>query len=175
MHIGVPACRQRQIVVARDGNAEHSDFAGAGDVDEIGIEAFQNFIDDGQMAQIGRVEAQVFFEWNGEENPRELQGPDIADFFECPWPMSGAYAEKGQIMPMREGFKMAAGVGNPVYLMEGVGEVCNSRTVRSWMRTRVQPSCSPSARRRWPSSLHAMRSPPDTGALPSICTALMAQ
>ncbi len=44
------------------------------------------------------------------------------------------------------------------------------------MDARAGPlSYSPRARRRWLSSFHAMRRPPDTGPLPSICTALIAQ
>jgi hypothetical protein len=63
--------------VACDGHAEHSDFAGTSDVDEIRIEALENFIDDGQMAQICQVEAQVLFEWNRKGNTREFQGQTL--------------------------------------------------------------------------------------------------
>ena len=178
VHIGMPARRQGQVVVPRDGSAKHADFAGAGDVDDIGPEALEHFLDRGQMAQICRVEAQILFERDGERAPRQFQRPEVAVFFQRMRAVPCTHTEKRQIVTPRKGFKVAAGVGHAVDLVERVGKIRNARRLcRSWMPARAddQPSCSPSARRRCPSSLHAMRRPPDTGPLPSICTALMVQ
>jgi hypothetical protein len=103
--------------------AEHADFAGSGDVDEVWAEAVEDFSDERDVAGEGGVEAEVFFEGEGEDAAGELEGPDGAVFDEGLTAVSGADAEEGEILAAGEGFEMAAGVRDAVDFVEGVREV----------------------------------------------------
>ena len=67
--------------------------------------------------------------------------------------------------------KVAAGVGDSINLMKGVREERDAR--RTPFHLRVQLSRSPRASRNWVASFQAIRSPLETGRLPSICTDLI--
>ncbi len=75
------------------------------------------------VAQKCGIEAEIFFERKGERAARQFQGPHIAVFDESLGAVAGADAKKGQVAPAREGFKVAAGVRDPVHFVEGVGKV----------------------------------------------------
>ena len=123
MHVGVPTGGQRQPQVVRQPRAQHAHLAGAGDVNQIGLEALQHLADQRNVAQKRGIEAQVFFQGKGKKAARQLQGPHVAVFDDGLGAVSGADAEKGQIAPPRKGLEMAAGVRHPVHLVEGVGKV----------------------------------------------------
>ena len=122
---------------ARPG-AEHADLAGAGDVDEVGLEALEDFADEGDVAEKGGIEAEIFFEGKGEKAAGQLEGPDVAVFSDGLGAVAGADAEEGQIAAAGEGLKVAAGVGYSVDLVERVGKVGHPRDgcVRSSVRVR---------------------------------------
>ena len=121
--IGVPTRGKRKAEVMRQAGAEHADFAGAGNVNEVGLEPFKNLADEGDVAEKGGVEAEVFFEGEGQEAAGQFKGPDVAVFEDGLRAVAGADAEEGQVAAARKGFKMAAAVGYPVDLVERVGKV----------------------------------------------------
>ncbi len=127
VEVGVPACRQRHAETMRKPRTDHSDFAGAGDVDEVGLEALKRFGNEGQVAEIGGIEAEILFEGEGEKAARQLQRPHAAFFNESLWAVTGADTKEREIAAEGEGLKMTAGVGNPVDFMEGVGKVGHPR------------------------------------------------
>src|ERR1035438_1436391 len=127
MDVGMPACGQGQLEMVRKARAQHANLAWACNVDQIGLKALQNFADERNMAQKGRIEAQVFFQGKGEKAARQLQGPYTAVLENGLRAVSGANAEKRQIAPPGKRLKMAAGMRNPIHLMEGVGEVRHAR------------------------------------------------
>jgi hypothetical protein len=109
--------------------AEHAYFAGSGDVDEVGAEAVEDFSNEGNVARKCRVEAEVFFESEGEDAARKFEGPDVAIFDECLATVTGANTEERQIATASECLELAAGVRDPVDFMKGVGKVRYSREV----------------------------------------------
>src|SRR5580700_10288378 len=123
MHVGVPACGQRHLKMMREARAQHADLAGAGDVDDLRLKALEHFADEGNVAQEGGIEAQVFLEREGEKAARQLEGPHAAVFSDGAGTVAGAHAQKGKIATAGEGLKLAAGVRDPVDLVEGVREV----------------------------------------------------
>ncbi len=92
-------------------------------MDQVGLEPLQHIGDERDVAQKRGIEAQVFFKREGKEASRQLEGPDVAFFDQGLRPITGAHAKKGKIAPPREGLKVAAGVGDPVYLVEGIGKI----------------------------------------------------
>lgn len=146
-------------------------------LNERGIEAFDCARDERQMPHIGWTKAQVFLKRDGEEGAWKLERAGIARVFEGDGAIAGANGEESQIAPFRKSFEVATGMSNAVDLVKRVREVGDSRRLRdhSFGLEAHQLSCSPKARRSWAASLHARRSPPETGPLPSICTALMIQ
>ena len=111
----------------RQPRAQHADFAGPGDVNQVGLEALQHFADQRNVAQKRRIEAQIFFESKGKKAARQLQRPHVAVFDEGLGAVAGAHAQKGQIAPPRKGLKVAAGVRDPVHFVERVGKVGHAR------------------------------------------------
>ena len=111
--------------------AQHAHFAGTGDVNQVGPEALQHFIDDGDVAQKGGIVAKILFERERKSAARQFEGPDIAIFDESLGAIAGADTQKGQVAPAREGLKVAAGVGDSVHFVEGVGKVGNARRRRN--------------------------------------------
>ena len=87
----------------------------------------EHFADQRDVAQKRGIEAQVFFEREGEKAARQLERPHVAVFDECLSAVAGAHAKKGKIAPAREGLKVAAGVGDPVHFVERVGKVGDTR------------------------------------------------
>ena len=80
MHVGVPTGGQRQPHVVRQARAQHPQFAGAGDVNQVRLEALQHLADQRNVAQKRRIVAQVFFQSKGEKAARQLQRPHVAVF-----------------------------------------------------------------------------------------------
>ncbi len=103
--------------------AEEPHFAGAGDVNQIGLEPLQGIGDEREVAQKRRIEAQIFLKREGEKASRQLECPDVAVFDQSPGPITRAHAKERKIAPPREGLKVAAGVGDSVDFVEGVGKV----------------------------------------------------
>jgi hypothetical protein len=106
----------------REARAQHADFTGAGDVDQLGLKALEHFADEGHVAQKRRIEAEVFFKSNGEEAARQLEGPHAALFRDGLGAVPGADAKEREIAPAREGLKLAAGVRDAIHFVKGVRE-----------------------------------------------------
>jgi hypothetical protein len=123
MDVGVPGGGQRQIAMIGETCAQHAHFAGAGDVNQVGLKAVQHFAHEGNMPRKCRIEAKIFFQSEGKDAARQFKRPDIAVFDESLTSIARADAEERQVFAAGKGFKMAAGVRNPVDFMEGVGEV----------------------------------------------------
>jgi hypothetical protein len=121
--IRVPRSGQRQVAMVCQTSAKHSNLARSGDVDEIGMEAVQHLSNEGNMARKGWIEAKVSFESEGEDASGQFEGPDITLFGEGLSTIARADAKEGQVSATGEGFKVPAGVRDPVDFVEGVGEV----------------------------------------------------
>jgi hypothetical protein len=78
----------------RQARAQHPHLAGAGDVDQVGLEALQHLADQRNVAQKGRVEAQIFFQGEGEKAARQLQRPHVAVFENGLGAVAGAHAQE---------------------------------------------------------------------------------
>ena len=127
MHIGMPACGQRQFHFIGQARAQHADFAGAGDMNQVRLEAVENFADQRNVAQKGGVEAKILFQGKGHKAARQLQRPYVSVFFEGIGAVAGTHAQEGQIVPPGERLKMAAGMRHSVDFVERVGEVGHTR------------------------------------------------
>ncbi len=114
--------------VVRQPRAEDADFAGAGDVDQIGLEPLKGTSPmSGMWRRNAGSKRRSFSRGEGKKAARQLKGPDVAVFDQGLGAVSGAHAKKGKIAPARKGLKVAAGVGNPVDLVERVGKVRDAR------------------------------------------------
>ena len=103
--------------------AEHAHFAGTGNVDQVGLEALEDFANEGNVAQKSGVVAKIFFEGKREKAARQLQAPDVAFFQNCLGPVSGSDAKKREIAAARKGLEMAAGVRHTVHFVKGIGKI----------------------------------------------------
>ncbi len=92
--VGVPTGGERQVQVMRKAGAEHAHFAGAGDVNQVGTKALEHFADEGNVAQKRGVEAEIFFESEGEKAAGQFEGPDVAVFDDGLGAIAGAHAEE---------------------------------------------------------------------------------
>jgi hypothetical protein len=67
---------------ARPRPAAH--LAGAGDVNQVGLEALQHLADERNVAQKCGIEAQILFKSEGKKAARQLEGPHVAVFDQWP-------------------------------------------------------------------------------------------
>jgi hypothetical protein len=79
------------------------------------------------VAEIDGVQAEVFFEGEGEKPAGQLEGPDRAILDDGRSAAAGADAEKGEAAAAGECLKMAAGVGDAVHFVERVGKIRHAR------------------------------------------------
>jgi len=101
-----------------EARAHEAVFAGAGDVDQVRLEASECLFDDGDVARKGGIKAEVFFDGEGEKAARKFEGPEVAVFYQFRLAVAGAHAEEGEVAAAGKGLKVAAGVGNAVDLVE---------------------------------------------------------
>ena len=74
VHVGVPTGGKGQTEVVREPRAQEADFAGAGDVNQVGLEALEHFADERNVAQKRGIEAQIFFESERRESRAAVRG-----------------------------------------------------------------------------------------------------
>jgi hypothetical protein len=129
MHVGVPARRQWQSQVVGEPRPQHSHLARPGNVNQVRLESFQHFPDQGNVAQKPGIEAQIFLEREGQEPARQLQRPDVSLFPIGLGLIAAAHAQKGQIPPPRKRLKVAAGMRYTVDLMKGVRKIRHARHI----------------------------------------------
>jgi len=120
-----------------EARAEHTYFAGAGDVNEIGPKAVENFTDDRNMPRERWVEAEIFFECEGEDAARQFESPDIAVLNKRLLAITSANAQKWKILPARECFEVATGVRYPVDFVKGVRKVRYSWKIVGHLRIKT--------------------------------------
>jgi len=84
-------------------------------------------VDRRRVAQKCGIEAQVLFKRKRIRPTRQLQRPNAAVLHQGRRAVAGAHAQKGQIPAPRKGFKMPAGVRNPVHLVKRVGKIGHAR------------------------------------------------
>ena len=116
--------------MVRQPRAQHAEFAGTGDVDEVGLKALQHLADEGNVAEKCGIVAEIFSRAK-ERKPRGSSRVQRLPSSRGP----GCGRRRGrrgrEIAAAREGLKVAAGVGYAVHLVERVGEVGNARHVAS--------------------------------------------
>jgi hypothetical protein len=96
-------------------------------MEQVRLEAVENFSDQRDVTQKGGVEAKILFEGEGEKSAWQLERPYVTVFFESIGAVAGTHAQKGQIVPSGERLKMAAGMRHSVDFVERVGEVGHTR------------------------------------------------
>jgi hypothetical protein len=111
------------VQVVRERSSQDPNFAGTGDVNDVGTKSLQRFADKRKMSQKRWVESKIFFECEGEKAARQLKSPNCAIFNHGLGAIAGPHAEERKIAPARKSFKMAAGVRNTVYFMERIRKV----------------------------------------------------
>jgi hypothetical protein len=104
--------------MVRQQSSEHADFTGSGDVDQIGLESLKHSSDEWDVAKECRIDAQVFFQGEGQKTARQLNRPYISILNEALGAVPGTYAQEGQIVAAGKSLKMPAGVSNTVHFME---------------------------------------------------------
>ena len=126
MDVGVPARRERDAELVREVGTEDAELAGAGDVDDVGAEGADRVRDEAGVAEEQRVEAEVFFEVNGQRRAAQLEGLHRPFGRHQARGLAGTDAEHGDAVPARVGGEVAAGVCDAVDLVEAVGKVGDS-------------------------------------------------
>jgi hypothetical protein len=106
------------VHVVRQQSSEDADFAGTGNVDQIGLESLKHFSDEWDVAKECRVDAQIFFEGEGQKAAWQLKRPHVPILNQALGAVSGTDAQEGEIVPAGKSLKMPAGVGDTVHLME---------------------------------------------------------
>ena len=127
MHVGVPACRQRQLQMMGQTRAQHPHLAGTCNVNQIRLEPLHNLADQGNVPQKCGIEAKVFFQGKRQKAPRQLKRPNIVLFQNRLRPVAGPHTQERQIPPPRKRLKVPAGMRNPVHLVKRVGKVRHPR------------------------------------------------
>jgi hypothetical protein len=127
MKVGMPACGKRNTVLPGEVGTEEAEFAGARDVDDIRLEVAQLSGDLRPMTPKEGIEVEVFLQADGDGRTAEIEGPAIASTGgEAAYGRGigdGSDAEEGKAVPLRVSGEVAAGVGDAVDLVEGIGKV----------------------------------------------------
>lgn len=123
--VGVPGGGEWDAVAPSEVRAKEAELAGAGDVKDVRAEGAEGAIDDASVAEEEGIEVEIFFERDGGAGARELQGVEVVDG--GGWGGAGADAEEGKAPAMGEGGEVAAGVGDAIDLVKGVGEEGDAR------------------------------------------------
>ena len=118
VYIGMPTCRERQIEVMGKRRGQHTDIAGAGDVNQVGLETVEHLVDERNVAQIHGIEAQVFLESDRQKAARQFERPHVSLFDKRFGAVAGAHAQEWQVASPRKCFKVAAGVRHSVHFMK---------------------------------------------------------
>ena len=74
VHVGMPACGQGKIERVRQAGAQHAHLAGAGDVNQVRLEARQHFFDQGNVAQDRRDRSEDLFQARTKEIRAAVRG-----------------------------------------------------------------------------------------------------
>ena len=72
--VGVPGGGEGDAELVGEPGSEEAEFAGAGDVDDVGTEADEFALDAGEVADEEGVEGEIFFDADGGEAAGELEG-----------------------------------------------------------------------------------------------------
>ena len=123
MHVGVPGGGEWNSLLPGEVCAEDAELAGAGDVDEVGLEAKELAADGGGVAEEERIELEILFDADGGAGAAKLEGAELGDVLEGGSAIAGADAEEGELVTLCVGKEVAGGVRYAVDLVEGVGEV----------------------------------------------------
>ncbi len=123
VEIGVPGGDEREVELVGEVGSEEAEFAGAGDVKDVGAEGADGFGDQIRVAEEEGVEAEVLFEEDGEGAAAEFEGLDGAFGGKEAGGAACSDAEHGEVVAAGEGEEVAAGVGDAVDLVVAVGEV----------------------------------------------------
>ena len=94
VQIGVPARSARNLEPVSEGRAQYPVVAGAGNVNEVRLEALDRLDDEREMTQVGGIETQVFLNRNCEKAARKLQRPDVPGLFERLGALACPYAQE---------------------------------------------------------------------------------
>jgi hypothetical protein len=115
--------------MVRKPGTEDSHFTWTSDVDQVWLETFERFTDQGDVPEIGRIEAQILLEREREKTARQLERPHISLFDGGLGAIAGTHTEEGQVAAAGKRFKISAGMRHPVHFVERVGEVSNARWI----------------------------------------------
>jgi hypothetical protein len=96
-------------------------------VQEVGLEAMELVFDEFGVAPEDGVEGEIFFHADRGDRTWQLEGAEVAVVDDKGFPGSGADAEERELVALGVGDEVAAGVGDPVDFVEGIGEIGNAR------------------------------------------------
>jgi hypothetical protein len=131
MHVRMPGRSQRQVKMVGQRCSQQTIFARAGNVQNVGTENPERTGNGSQVAEESGIEGKVFIQRKREKAALELKRRQIALGKQMRDTVSGTDAEKRQIAAAREGFKLAAGVGDAIDFVEGVGKISDPRSLPS--------------------------------------------
>jgi hypothetical protein len=154
MHVGVPACGQRQAAMVRQPAPSMPTSLGPVMWIRSGWKRSSTSPISGMWRKKRRIEAQVLFEGEGKKAARQLEGPNVAVFDHRPGPVSGAHAKKGKIAPPRKGSKWRLVWATPFtswnesgkYATRGTGAVISAARLAALARAVTQTPLTPLSR-----------------------------
>lgn len=135
MHVGVPGCCEWQTHGPGEVGSEDAEFAGAGDVNEVGLETLEFAANEQGVTPEERVEVEVLFHADRGSAAAQFQSAEFAGLLEGVGASACANAKKGQIVSLCIGDEVPAGVRHAVDLVEGVGKVGYTRHVHPLQST----------------------------------------
>jgi len=92
-------------------------------VEEIGAEGAEMGFDEVGVTPEEGVEGEIFFHADGGDGAGKLKGAEVSGLLEGGGAGAGADAEEREILALGVGDEVAAGVGDTVDFVEGIGEV----------------------------------------------------
>ncbi len=122
VEVVVPGGDEGDFVVMGEIDAHEADVAGAGDVDEVGLEAADGVADAKEVAAEERVEGEVLVDGDGCGGAAEFEdgGGAVGGVLgDCPAPD----AKERQALAASEGIEFAAGTRHAVHFVERVGKI----------------------------------------------------
>ncbi len=95
-------------------------------MNKIRLETAQCPHDEGDEAEEGDIEAEVFLEIEGKQAAVQFERPELIFDQEARLAVAGADAEEWQVAAAGKLFKLAAGVSDSIDFMEGIREIGNT-------------------------------------------------
>jgi hypothetical protein len=106
-------------------------------VEEVGFEAMEFIFDEFGVTPKDGIEGKIFFHADGGGGAWKFEGAELSVVEQKGVAGTGADAHEGELMALGIGDEVAAGVGDSVYFMEGIGKIGNAREPHGFTVSRL--------------------------------------